>query len=115
MSKTITLELSEKEYKHLLQNYLLGHIIHDEITQKKEAEMIFDADFMNKYCKVGYDAKVKDFSLLAEGLYGFPHKMEDEMIEIYDNFIEYIESGERDDASEALKQQIDEMRKQGLI
>lgn len=115
MSKTITLSLSEAEYKELLQNYLLGSLIHGEVNQQSQAQMIFEAELLNKLNKAAYDQKIKGFKKLDEGLFGFPNKMEEAMINTYDDFIDYVESGERDQESEVIKKQIDDMRKQGLL
>lgn len=115
MSKTLTLTLTEQEYTHLLQHYLIGHLLWDEISDPSKAEIIYHADFLNKYCKVGYEAKVKGFKQLAPDLYSFPNKMEDTMLETQTDYIEYIESGEREESIEALKQQLEQMRKDGLL
>lgn len=115
MSKTLTLTLTEQEYTHLLQHYLQGYLLSDEVYEQSQAEQMYHGDFVNKYCKAGYEAKLKGFKQLAPDLYSFPNEMEDTMLETQTDYIEYIESGEREESIEALKQQIEQMRKQGLL
>lgn len=115
MSKTILIELSEAEYNALLQNYVLGNLIAHEVNEPSREELMLSADIVNKLCKVGYTNKLKGFKKLHEDLYSFPQNVEDTMLEAYEEFIEYVSSGARDEDFEAMKQQIDEMRKQGLV
>jgi hypothetical protein len=115
MSKTISLALTEKEYKQLLQGYLLGYLIEDAVTQKTPAQMMAEAELLNKYCRAGYEAKVKGFVELKKGFYSFPKSMEEDMLSIQEEYVEYVESGDRADELEAITKQIDQMRKDGLL
>ena len=72
MSKTVKLELTESEYKELLQGYLLGYLIEDELEAKSEQQILAALELLNKYCKAGFEGNVKGFIELQSGIYGYP-------------------------------------------
>jgi len=115
MTKQLTIELSEADFKELLQGYLLGNLIAHEVNQPSKEEIIRAADLVNKLCEVGFKNKIKGFTQLEKDIYGFPQQVETDMLETYEDFIEYVASGDRDEDFEATKKQIDEMRKEGLL
>ncbi len=115
MKTSLTIELTEADYKELLASYLLGSLIANEVNQPSREELIQTADLVNKLCEVGFKNKVKGFKQLQKDLYSFPQQVEDKMLKTYNEFIEYVDSGDREDELEAMKQQINDMRKQGLV
>ncbi|OFY69318.1 MAG: hypothetical protein A3G23_02530 [Bacteroidetes bacterium RIFCSPLOWO2_12_FULL_37_12] len=93
VSKAITLTLTDAEYRELMLLYHLGHLVRDSITQKSRAQMVQDFEFMQKLSRQGKESGSKHV-FTAEGINGITQEIENEMLEIFEGFKEYIESGE---------------------
>lgn len=115
MSKPITLTLTEAEYEQLMANYLLGNLIGDEVNELSQEELMQATNLVNKLCEAGFKNKVTGYKQLQSDLYCFSKEVEDQMLLTYNDFIDYVKSGERAEEVEAIKAQIDEMRKKGLV
>lgn len=111
MSKTVTLQLSEAEYRDLVLCFSLGDLVKDSIEQKSKAETQAQIDLHQKLCEAAYEAKLMEAGL-NEGLYYYGKEIEDEMLEIFDDFKEYVSSGEDAKDTERIHKQIDLWKKE---
>jgi hypothetical protein len=89
MSKIVTIQLNEAEYRELILCYTLGDLVKDTIEAKSKAEMEAQLDLHQKLFKPAYDAELKEAGL-HNGLYYYGKEVENQMLEIYDDFKDYI-------------------------
>lgn len=113
MSKEITLKLSEKEYSNLLFYYNLGYLVADHVTEKDQKKMIEEMEFSIKICKQGYDqGSTVVFGAVNEGMYTMNQQMEERMLEVLEEFKDYIESGEDAAFDAAIEKRVEELMKE---
>jgi hypothetical protein len=111
MEKPITLTLTESEYKKLMELFHLGYMIEDTITEKTKQRMLEEIDFMEKLSRQAYESGSKN--VFTEGkMYGITPEMEEHMLECFEEFKEYINSGQDAEQDKIIEQQIEEMLKQ---
>jgi len=89
MSKTINIQLNEEEYRELILCFTLGDLVKGSIKEKTNAETEAQIDLHQKLYKAAYTAKVKEAGFVR-GLYYYGKEVEDEMLEIFDDFTDYI-------------------------
>ena len=110
----IKLELTKSQFKNLVLNFELGRLIYGDVVEEDREAALDNANLRKELYKAG-----------VEGGSGITKKdgdkndltpeIEDEIDGIYEQFIEFVESGEYAKEMEALKMQIEEMRKKGKI
>ena len=83
--------------------YHLGLMVKDSIREKSRAEMMQDFEFMQKLSRQGKESGSKHV-FTAEGINGITQEIENEMLEIFEGFKEYIESGEDAAETELIRQ-----------
>ena len=93
MEKRITLNLTDTEYKKLMELYHLGYMVEDSITEKSQQRMLQEIDFMEKISQQAYDCGSRNV-FLGNGMYGITKEMEDNMLENLEGFKDFIYSGQ---------------------
>ena len=93
MSKIINIQLDEKEYRELILCYTLGNLIKDSIEEKSKSETKAQIDLHQKLYKAAYTAELKEAGFQS-GFYYYGKKVEDEMLQIFDDFKDYVITGE---------------------
>jgi len=92
MSKKITIQLNEEEYRELILCFTLGDLVKGSIEEKTNAQTEAQIDLHQKLYKAAYAAGVKEAGFVR-GLYYYGKEVEDEMLEIFDGFKDYVTSG----------------------
>ena len=110
MSKTVTLQLSETEYQNLILCYYLGDLVKDTIEEKNQEEMMFQITMSQKLSKAAFQAKLKGAAQFGDS-YAYSQEIENQMDEIFDEFKEYVASGEDAAETERIRKQIKEFKK----
>jgi hypothetical protein len=111
MNKTVTIQLSEAEYRNFVLCFTLGDLVKDSVEEKNKAETQAQIDLHQKVYKAAYEAKLRE-SGLNEGLYYYSRELEDKMLDIFDNFKEYVSSGQDARDTEEIRRQIDLWKKE---
>jgi hypothetical protein len=113
MGKTVTLQLSEKEFNQMLLCFMLGDFVRGNVEDKNMSRAAEEAQ-MNLYMKLfksAYDAGLKG-SGKFEDAYFYGKDIEDKMLDLFEDFKEYVESGELAAQDEVLRQYIAEMEEE---
>jgi|GEM_PF-4856031 len=92
MSKTINIQLNEEEYRELILCYTLGDLVKGSIEEKTKAETEAQINLHQKLYKAAYTSEVKEAGF-HRGLYYYGKEVEDEMLEIFDDFKDYVIAG----------------------
>ena len=108
MEKQITLNLSDTEYKKLMELFHLGYLIEGSVTKKSHKQTIQEIDFMQMINKQAYECGSKNV-FAKNGFYGITIEMEDSMLECFDEFKDFIYSGEDARQDKIIEQQFEEM------
>ena len=108
MSKTITLHLTEEEFRNLHLCFHLGDLVKDHLEEKTREEMLFQISLFQKLDKAAYEAKLKG-SGVHEDFYYYGKDLEEQMLEILEEFKEYIRSGEDEADDEAIRKQLEQI------
>lgn len=111
MSKPVTIQLSETEFRELMLCYTLGSFVKSSVEEESEPEIIAAMELHQKLDKAAYEAKLKG-SGYEQGIYYYGKDIEEEMLDIYDDFKEYISSGQEEQDTEALFMQIAAIEKE---
>ena len=109
MSKTVTISLTEKQFRLLKLCVMLGGLVKDSIEDKSRAEAIEEMELFQLLDKSAYEAKLEGSSF-EEGFYSHGADIEEEMLSILGSYDEYIESGDKAKEIEAIRKQIESMR-----
>ena len=88
--------------------YHLGLMVKDSIREKSRAEMMQDFEFMQKLSRQAKESGSKHV-FTAVGMDGITQEIENEMLEIFEEFKQYIESGEDAAETERIGKQIEQM------
>lgn len=110
MSKTVNLQLSEKEFKQMLLCFMLGDYIRGTLKDKNISQAVATAqlDFYMKLFKAAYDAGLKG-SGKFEDTYFYGKDIEENMIDLFEEFKDYVESGDLAAEDEMLRKYIEEL------
>jgi hypothetical protein len=110
MSKTVNLQLSEKEFKQIILCFILGDYVRgtveDDISKPQDE---FQLKLYMKLFKGAYDAGLKG-SGKFEDTYFYDKDLEDKMLDLFDAFKELVESGGLDAQDEELRRYITEIK-----
>lgn len=106
MNKTITLQLTEAQYRELKLCYTLGELVKDSIEEKSKTAMQSQMEMSQLLDKAAYEAKLKGSSF-EDGIYEYGKDIEEEMLELYEKFREYIESGAAAAEDEQIRRQLE--------
>jgi len=112
MENTITLTLSDEEYRELLVCYHVGFLAKDTVYAGKrtQEEMLRQIELMEKIDIQAVKSGSK-YSFMQPVKNSIKENIEDEVLEILDEFRDYIESGEASDDDEMIRKQIEEFKK----
>ena len=108
MEKQITLNLTDAEYKKLMELFHLGYMIEDSVTKKSHKQTLQEIDFMQKINKQASECGSKNV-FAKNGFYGITIEMEDNMLECFDEFKDFIYSGEDARQDKIVEQQFEQM------
>lgn len=111
MDKQITLQLTDAQYKHLMEMYHLGYLTEDHINHKSDKQILDGMNFMIALSKQGYDCGSKN-ALMEDGIYSITQEMETNVHDIFEQYREYVESGEAEADDEAIRKQIEQFEKE---
>lgn len=105
----IQLNLTDQEYRELLKHYTLGTFIEGEIYEKGPADFINEGEFLNNICKQGVESGSKEVQKIDDKLYGTSVELEEEAMEIFEDFKEYVSSGQADKDDQELNDRLKDM------
>jgi hypothetical protein len=108
MNKTVSLELSEAEYRNLVLCFCLGDLVKDSIEQKSMDQIKAQMEFHQKLAKAAYQAKLNGAAMHGQ-MYHYSQEIEQQMLEIFEEFKEYVASGEDAEETKRMKEQLEKM------
>src|ERR1039458_8085253 len=110
MDKQITLNLTDLEYRKLIEMFHLGYFDQDSITDKSSQEINQEMDMMQKISKQAHDCGSKNV-LALNGLYGITVEIENSFLETFEEFKDYVRSGDEARDMETIRKNVDSMMK----
>ena len=111
MPKPITLTLTEKQFKLLRLYLFIGDMVKDSVVEKTRKENMEHIDLHQLLDKAAYEAKLKG-SGKEEDFYYYGADIEEEMSEVLAAYDDYIESGQKAEEMEQIREQL---KREGLI